>query len=117
MDTKAVLRTQEEFKELEFSLDERLVRLWCAAKARAYNREYGRGGVSMVFYATGVWIPADGQCLGSLYRLKGLFCPFLGMHRTAFLLVCQLLFNVSTHFNRVLIIGSQRLKKIRLTND
>lgn len=54
MDTNSILITQQEFRDIEFSLDERRIRLWCAAKARAYNREHGRGGVSMVFYATGV---------------------------------------------------------------
>lgn len=43
-----------EFLDLSFSFDERRTRLWCAAKARSYNRAYGRGGVKIVHEATGV---------------------------------------------------------------
>jgi hypothetical protein len=38
-------------------LDERRIRLWCAARARAYNRQHGRGGVMVVHKATGVSRP------------------------------------------------------------
>ena len=54
MDTNSILITQQEFRDIDFSLDERRIRLWCAAKARVYNREHGKGGVNMVSYATGV---------------------------------------------------------------
>jgi hypothetical protein len=47
----------DEFVELSVALDERRIRLWCAARARAYNRLYGRGGVSLVHHATGVSRP------------------------------------------------------------
>ncbi len=57
MDGKAIFITQQEFRDIEYSLDERRIRLWCAAKAKAYNREHGRGGISMVCYATGVSRP------------------------------------------------------------
>jgi hypothetical protein len=45
---------REEFNEISSALDERRIRLWCAARARAYNRQYGRGGVMLVHQATGV---------------------------------------------------------------
>jgi transposase len=48
------LNISAEFLDLSFSFDERRTRLWCAAKARSYNREHGRGGVKIVHDATGV---------------------------------------------------------------
>ena len=48
---------KEEFKDISYSLDERRIRLWCAAKARTYNRVYGRGGVMAVHKATKVSRP------------------------------------------------------------
>ena len=42
---------------LFYSLDERGIRIWCASKARAYNRIYCRGGVSAVYRATNVSRP------------------------------------------------------------
>lgn len=45
---------RQEFQELVAFLDERRIRLWCAARANAYNRQYGRGGVTCVHEATGV---------------------------------------------------------------
>lgn len=51
---KTVLIIRQEFNEISFSLDERRTRLWCAAKSRDYNREYGRGGVTIVHKATEV---------------------------------------------------------------
>jgi len=43
---------KEEFEEISYALDERRKRLWCAARAKAYNRRYGRGGVTAVHKAT-----------------------------------------------------------------
>ena len=34
---------KEEFDDIFYSLDERRTRLWCAAKARAYDRVPSRG--------------------------------------------------------------------------
>ena len=48
---------EEEFRDISYALDERRIRLWCAAKAKAYNRKYGRGGVMAVHQATGVSRP------------------------------------------------------------
>ncbi len=48
---------EEEFNDIAYALDERRVRLWCAARAKAYDREYGRGGVMAVHKATGVSRP------------------------------------------------------------
>lgn len=45
---------REEFNDISSALDERRIRLWCAARARAYNRKYGRGGVMVVHKATAV---------------------------------------------------------------
>lgn len=45
---------REEFNEISSALDERRIRLWCAARARAYNRKYARGGVMVVHQATSV---------------------------------------------------------------
>lgn len=47
----------EEFEDIRLVLDERRIRAWCAARARAYNREYGYGGVTSVHKATGVSRP------------------------------------------------------------
>jgi len=44
----------KEYFEISDSFDERRVRVWCAAKARAYDREHGRGGVTIVQQSTGV---------------------------------------------------------------
>lgn len=52
--SEKINRLCEEFKEISSVLDERRIRLWCAARARAYNRQYGRGGVMIVHQATGV---------------------------------------------------------------
>lgn len=46
-----------EFDDISYSLDERRLRLWCAAKARAYNRIYGKGGVTIVHTATNISRP------------------------------------------------------------
>jgi hypothetical protein len=48
---------KEEFDDISYSLDERRIRLWCAAKAKAYNRIYGRGGITAVYKATNVSCP------------------------------------------------------------
>ncbi|MBC2696190.1 MAG: hypothetical protein HF982_13135 [Desulfobacteraceae bacterium] len=45
---------KEEFEDIAYSLDERRIRLWCAAKARSYNKIYGGGGVIAVHKATHV---------------------------------------------------------------
>lgn len=52
--SETIKAIREEFCDLSFALDERRIRLWCAARARAYNRQYGRGGVAVVHKATGV---------------------------------------------------------------
>lgn len=43
-----------EYADIAPMLDERRTRLWCASKARSYDREYNRGGVMVVHRATGV---------------------------------------------------------------
>jgi hypothetical protein len=48
---------RQEFYDIAYAFDERRIRLWCAARARAYNRQYGRGGVMVVHQATGVSRP------------------------------------------------------------
>jgi transposase len=48
---------KKEFEDIAHLLDERRIRLWCAAKARSYNRIYGRGGVMAVHKATHVSRP------------------------------------------------------------
>ncbi len=48
---------KEEFDDISYCLDERRIRLWCAAKARAYDRIHGRGGVMAVYKATCVSRP------------------------------------------------------------
>ncbi|MEA3470756.1 MAG: hypothetical protein U9R24_03465 [Thermodesulfobacteriota bacterium] len=44
----------EEFDDIAYSLDERRIRLWCATKARSYNKTYGKGGFMAVHKATRV---------------------------------------------------------------
>lgn len=58
----------DEFKDLSFLFDERRIRLWCAARARAYNRVYGRGGVTIVHKATGVSRP---RIYAGIHELEG----------------------------------------------
>lgn len=48
---------RQEFQDISSTLDERRMRLWCAARARAYNRQHGRGGITVVHKATGVSRP------------------------------------------------------------
>ena len=48
---------KEEYKEIEEVLDERSKRRWCAVKARTYNKNHVRGGVTIVSKATGVSRP------------------------------------------------------------
>lgn len=43
---------KEEFDDISYALDERRKRLWCAARAKAYNRRYRRGGVTALHQAT-----------------------------------------------------------------
>ncbi len=54
---KTIKAIKEEFEEICYALDERRKRLWCAAKARAYNRENGQGGVMLVHKATKISRP------------------------------------------------------------
>lgn len=54
MSNRNISGIREEFTEISAFLDERRIRLWCAAKARAYNREHGRGGITAVYKATGI---------------------------------------------------------------
>jgi hypothetical protein len=60
-----------EFSEIKEVLSERSIRRWCAAKSRAYDRAYKRGGVTVVSEATGISRPCIyrgikeiEQCLG-----------------------------------------------------
>lgn len=55
--TEEIVSIRDEFNDILYSLDERRIRLWCAAKARAYNRINGRGGVTIVSKATNVSRP------------------------------------------------------------
>ena len=48
---------KDEFDDISYALDERRTRLWCAAKARAYNRMHGNGGVTAVHKATNISRP------------------------------------------------------------
>jgi len=48
---------RQEFEEIVGVLDERRIRVWCAARANAYNRRHGRGGLMVVHKATGVSRP------------------------------------------------------------
>lgn len=52
-----ILAIKTGYDDISHSLDERRIRLWCAAKARAYDRIYKRGGVTAVHKATGVSRP------------------------------------------------------------
>lgn len=62
----------QEFTDISYALDERRIRLWCAARARAYNRQYGRGGVTVVHKATGVSRPRIYEGLKELERVQKL---------------------------------------------
>lgn len=65
---------REEYKDISFSLDERRIRLWCAAKARAFNRVYGRGGVMAVHKATNVSRPRIYYGLNEIQNEEELNC-------------------------------------------
>lgn len=54
---KTIEAIKEEFEDISYALDERRKRLWCAAKAKAYNRENGKGGVTLVHLATKISRP------------------------------------------------------------
>ncbi len=54
---KTISAISEEFNDISYALDERRKRLWCAAKARAYNRINGKGGVMLVHKATKISRP------------------------------------------------------------
>ncbi len=43
-----------ELLDIKRVLDERGIRWWCASKAKAYDRLYTKGGVSIVSEATGI---------------------------------------------------------------
>ncbi len=45
---------QAEYLDIKEVLNEKSLRWWCASKARAYNRVYKKGGVSIIREATGV---------------------------------------------------------------
>lgn len=51
---KTIQVIAKEYSEISYSLDERRIRVWCAARARTYDRENGRGGVTIVHQSTGV---------------------------------------------------------------
>lgn len=55
--TEKIGLIQQEFHFISCFLDERRVRLWCAARAKAYDLAHGRGGVSAVHKATGISRP------------------------------------------------------------
>ena len=57
MQEKHIQAIRQEFREISPLLDERRIRLWCASRARTYNRTCGRGGVTVVSRATGVSRP------------------------------------------------------------
>lgn len=52
-----IMAVREEFDDISHSLDERRIRLWCAAKAKAHDRIHKRGGITVVWKATGVSRP------------------------------------------------------------
>lgn len=54
---KTISAISEEFNDISYALDERRKRLWCAAKAKAYNRINGKGGVMLVHKATKISRP------------------------------------------------------------
>jgi len=43
-----------EFEDIKRVLDERSIRWWCASKAKSYDRLHSKGGVSIVYEATGI---------------------------------------------------------------
>lgn len=45
---------QAEYLDIKEVLNEKSLRWWCASKARAYNRVYKKGGVSIIWEATGI---------------------------------------------------------------
>jgi hypothetical protein len=55
---KEIASIKDEFDDISYSLDERRIRLWCAAKAKTYNRIHRRGGVTAVSKATTVSRPS-----------------------------------------------------------
>ena len=52
-----VKNIKQEFEDISFSLDERRKRLWCEARAKAYNPISGDSGVMIVHQATKISPP------------------------------------------------------------
>ena len=48
----AIIRS--EYEDIYRVLNERSLRWWCGSKARSYNRQNEKGGISLVSEATGV---------------------------------------------------------------
>ena len=65
--SEKIKEIREEFNDISYALDDRRTRLWCAARVRAYNRQYGRGGITIVHKATGVSRP---RIYGGLEELE-----------------------------------------------
>lgn len=55
--SEIIKEISQEFTDISYALDERRIRLWCAARSRTYNRQYDRGGIMVVHQATGVSRP------------------------------------------------------------
>lgn len=43
-----------EYEDLNQVLTEKSLRWWCGSKAKSYNRQHGKGGISIVSQATGI---------------------------------------------------------------
>lgn len=55
--SEQIAQIHAEFMDIRRVLNEKSIRWWCASKARAYNRIYSKGGVSIVSKATGISRP------------------------------------------------------------
>ena len=79
-----ILQIRSEYGDIGVFLDERRRRLWCAARARSFDRMYQRGGVSAVSQATGVSRPTIYSGLSELEdterlevsRIRSIRCQF-----------------------------------------
>lgn len=52
-----ILLLKDKFNSMSLYLNERALRIWCATEVKNHNKEFGRGGSTVVHRATGVTYP------------------------------------------------------------
>ena len=52
-----ILLVKDKFDSISLYLNERALRIWCATEVNNHNKEFGKGGSTVVHRATGVSYP------------------------------------------------------------